>query len=214
MDAAALLTRYEALLQAADVACARTSEAALAFVGEAECGPCDGTLVLADVETGDAVPGPAEPAILCELAYVAPFPPVTDVRRHALYELLALLGPDVPLGAFEVELGGRVRHRLSTLLPADGALSDAFLMAPLYECLNVVDEHAAMLEAVLTGDVEPGHVFAEGVLERARASGERLDDETRIQLMTLLDRASARYRATGRDLHLDRLTALLRPLAT
>ncbi len=204
-DALALRGRYAALLERFEVDCDALSEHALSLVGEAECGPCAGLIGFSDVQLGGPIQGEAD-AVLCDLMYVLPRPPVTGALRRGAFELLALLGPLVTLGAFAIDAEDELHLRLTFMVPAEA--SDAFLMAPLLEGLEAIDLYAGLFDRVLAEDYEPGHAIAELVLGEEAA-----DAETKDYLLRLVQRAAARYRATGRQAQHDDLATLARALA-
>lgn len=211
--ALALLAQYRALLTEYEVDFDDLDEESLALPGEAQSGTCDGLLLVEDVETGEAVHGDSARLVLCQIVYLLPLEPVTELRRPALYELLAHLAGEVSIGAFELDPElDRVRYRAYLLLPAQGRHEPAQLMAPLLEGLNTIDAWFGALHRVLVDGEDPGHAYAETVLAHARDDGRTLTEAERGRLLALIQAASARYQAAGTQVKLDLLAEMVRQL--
>ncbi len=197
-----LKARYAALLSARDVAWEAIEDAALLVTGEADCGRCVGVLAFEDVEAADSADeaDPGEAVALIQLVWRLPLGTPPADRLPAVYELLALLGPDLPLARLELDPDDDgVRLRLGQLLPLDPPPSDTLLMAPLLESLNAVDEHHALVAEVL-GGADPALAYVRFAVARARFEAEPVPDEERLRLLGLLRRATGRRAAEATTL--------------
>jgi hypothetical protein len=161
--------------------------ALLTLPGEAACGLCEGVLALADLETGEAVPGEAVPLVLMQVIYRLPLRLPKGTELLAAHTLLAMINPEVPTGAFELDPDdGAVRLRWSILIPAEPAPPDGFLLAPIYEALNLVDAWFAAFAATIEGGVHPVVAHAEGLVRLVEADEETFDADASHQLILRL----------------------------
>lgn len=193
--AQALADRLAALLQQQGVEVARPEAAGPALLtlpGEASCGLCEGILALADLQTGEAVPTGAVPLVLMQTIYRLPLRLPRPAERLEIYALLALINPEVPTGAFELDPeDGALRIRWPLLLTAEPGPPDALLLAPLYEALNLLDAWFPAFAATLEGGAHPVVAYAEGLVRLVEADGATLDTDTSHQLIARLQGQAA-----------------------
>ena len=193
VDADELRRRYLEILAAYSVD-AELSDGVILLNGEPEAGSCPGVLECRDLETGEAVQGEATPMVLVEVGFTLPFDPVPRDRMAQVALMLSCLNPDIGLGQLELDpVSHTLGFRCAQLIPGREPVSDAFLMAPLLEGLNVIDDCIDALVAVLDGDAA-GHIFTTLVIEGAKSP---LDDSLRATLLRWLNDAAEVYRASG-----------------
>lgn len=159
----------------------------LTLPGEAACGLCEGALALADLETGEAVPGASVPLVLMQVIYRLPLRVPKGTELLATHTLLAMINPEVPTGAFELDPeDGAVRLRWAVLVPAEPTPADGFLLAPLYEALNLVDAWFAAFAATVEAGVHPVVAYVEGLVRLVEADESTFDADASAQLILRL----------------------------
>lgn len=218
--AEALRARFVALLADYGVDVEPEDEL-LVISGEADAGPCPGIIECRDLEIGEAVKA-EQSLVLVEATYTLPFDPVPPDRLAEVALVVACINPGVGVGHFELDPLTRLLGFRTAQLVDPEAVTDGLLMAPLLEGLNVIDDHAGSLSAVLDG-AAAGHVFAEVVLGEygsdAWGVGDDPDeddalppmsDQMRAAIMGWMERASATYRAAGETARHQALAALVR----
>lgn len=210
-----LCAQYAAALTAYGVEFERLSPVALAFVGDAECGTCEATLEFETLESAEAVKGEPVASVLVQAAFELPDTVIPAARQPAIDTLLRLLGPDIAFGAFEVDARTEsIVYRLPLLQPAGATLPEGFLMGPLLEGLNIVDEaYDLFLRVIVDGD-DPGHVYAERALSRRAEAGLPFDATQQARMLDLLQQASGRYLAQQYDAGLEVVATLVRRLTS
>lgn len=208
-----LRRRYADLLADYGVDAEREGDLIL-LTGEADAGPCPGVIECRDLETGAAVRGDACPAVLVELGYGLPFDPVPADRLAEVALLIGCINPDLGLGHFECDpLDGGLSFQAAWLAPP-GGLEDGLSMAPLLEGINVIDDHAGAIAAVLDG-AAAGHVFVQRVLAARDGApdddpDDPLPDAARARLLAWLEQAGEVYRRADDKARLAALGPLVR----
>lgn len=212
--AAALMAAYTALLKREGVDYEVGDDGLLMLSGDAECGRCPGYLSVDDLAVGEG--DAAVDAVLVQAAFVLPpegFDPVPTEDKPAVYEFIAYAAPDLGMGGFELDPDdGRLRFRVSMVWPA-GPIAPAIMLTPLVESLAAIDDYAAHFTRVLAGEAEPAHIYVEAVLNDLAADAIRPSEGDRVRLLSMLEVATARYRARDDQVRLDALVKHIRDLS-